>query len=105
MSVLRWIYLGLAILGAILPMVHFVRWFGANGWSLPGLVAAWNVNDATTGLVYDLTIAAIALAVFIVAEVSVRRDWWVLLCIPVIFGVGVACALPLYLLVRTRPVR
>lgn len=105
MSVLRMIYLGLALLGATLPMVYFLRWLSANGWDLGAMIVAWNVSDATTGLVYDLTISAVALCVFIVAETLLRRDWWVLLCIPATFCVGVSFALPLYLFLRARPVR
>jgi hypothetical protein len=104
MSSARIIYLILAILGATLPMFYFVRWFNDHGWSLSGMVAAWNVNDATTGLVYDLTVSAIALTVFIIVEARVRRDRLPLICIPLIFAVGVSFALPLYLFLRTRPI-
>ncbi|MEL6233144.1 MAG: DUF2834 domain-containing protein [Pseudomonadota bacterium] len=104
MSATRILFLILTILGGIVPMFYFVRWFRANGFDLGGMVAAWNVNDATTGLVYDLTIAAVALVVFIIAEVMVRRDWWVLICIPATFCVGVSFGLPLYLFLRARPV-
>lgn len=105
MAPTRILYLILTIVGGIVPMFYFIRWFRENGFDLAGMVAAWNVNDATTGLVYDLTIAALALCVFIVAEVIVRRDWWVLVCIPATFCVGVSFALPLYLFLRSRPVR
>jgi hypothetical protein len=105
MSGLRIVYLGLTILGGVLPMYYFVRWFRENGFDLGGMVVAWNVNDATTGLVYDLTVSAVALCVFIVAETLVRRDWWVLVCIPATFCVGVSFAFPLYLFLRSRPVR
>lgn len=105
MSVLRMIYLGLALLGATLPMFYFLRWLSANGWDLGAMIVAWNVSDATTGLVYDLTVSAVALCVFIVAETLLRRDWWALLCIPATFCVGVSFALPLYLFLRARPVR
>ena len=75
MRVLRLIFLALAIWGAIHPMYYFVSWFMENGWSLAGLIDAWYVNDSTHGLVWDLTIAAIALTVFIIAECAMRRDW------------------------------
>lgn len=104
MSGLRWIYLGLAIWGAIHPMYWFVTFFQANGWSLAALIDSWYVNAGTTGLVWDLTIAAIALTVWIIAEVWVRRNWLALVAIPAIFCIGVSCGLPLYLWLRTRPV-
>ena len=104
MSPLRAIYLILAIVGAILPMRHFLAWFNENGYDLGGMIAAWNVNSATTGLVYDLTIAAISLTVFIVVETYVRREYWMLIAIPATFCIGVSCGLPLYLYLRSRPV-
>lgn len=105
MSPLRLTYLALALWGAVHPMMHFIAWFRANGWSLPGMIEAWHANSATTGLVWDLTIAAVALCVFILAEVSVRRNWSALVAIPVTFGIGLSCGLPLYLFLRSRPVR
>ncbi len=105
MSPLRMLYLALAVWGAIHPMTYFVAWLRANGWSLPGMVEAWHANHATSGLVWDLTIAAAALVVWILAEVSVRRNWLALVAIPATFGIGVSCGLPLYLFLRTRAVR
>ena len=101
---IRWVYLGLAVWGAIHPMYYFISWFRDNGVSLSKMVDAWHVNAATSGLVWDLTIAAIALTVFIVSEVAVRRNWIALIAIPVTFGIGVSCGLPLYLYLRSRPV-
>jgi hypothetical protein len=103
MTAARILYLILAVAGAILPMVYFVRWFDENGWSPGGMVAAWNVNDAATGLVWDLTIAALALTVFVIAECVVRRDRLSLVAIPATYLVGLSCGLPLYLFLRSRP--
>ena len=104
MSPLRWVYLALAIWGAIHPMYWFVSWFQENGWSLSAMIDAWYVNDATTGLTWDLTIAAITLTVWILAEVAVRRNWSALLAIPAAYCIGVSCGLPLYLFLRSRPI-
>lgn len=103
MSPLRLVYLGLAIIGAIVPMFYFVTWFNENSWSLGAMIEAWNVNAATTGLVYDLTIAAVALTVFIIAEATFRRDWLSLIAVPATYCIGVSCGLPLYLFLRSRP--
>jgi hypothetical protein len=104
MSGLRLIYLGLAIWGAIHPMYHFVTWFSENGVDMMAMVDAWHANAASSGLVWDLTISAIALTVFVVAEVAVRRNWVALLAIPATFCIGVSCGLPLYLFLRSRPI-
>lgn len=85
-------------------MYYFISWFRDNGVSLSKMVDAWHVNAATSGLVWDLTIAAIALTVFIVSEVTARRNWIALIAIPATFGIGVSCGLPLYLYLRSRPV-
>ncbi|MGB8814725.1 MAG: DUF2834 domain-containing protein [Paracoccaceae bacterium] len=104
MSPLRMIYLGLAAWGAIHPMYWFVKHMRDTGTGLSGLTRAWYVNASSSGLTWDLTIAAISLTVWIIAEVSVRRNWLALIAIPATFGIGVSCGLPLYLFLRTRPI-
>ena len=104
MSPLRWVWLGLAIWGAIHPMYWFITWFNANGYDLMAMVDAWHVNAAASGLVWDLTIAAVTLTIWILAEVAVRRNWIALLAIPATFCIGVSCGLPLYLFLRSKPI-
>ena len=104
-SWLRLFYLALAVWGAVHPMFWFVTWLRAHGWDLWGMVAAWQANAATRGLMWDLTIAAIALTLWCLAEVCVRRNWIALIAIPATFCIGVSCGLPLYLFLRTAPVR
>ena len=106
MSILRITYLLAAIIGAIMPMYHFIKWFNTFGWSLHDMSVAWNVNSATTGLVWDLTIAAIVLTIWIIAEVYTRKDYWKApVCILATWCIGVSCGLPLYLFLRTIPAR
>jgi len=78
---------------------------GDPPYSLAGMLEAWHVNAATSGLVWDLTIAAVALTVWIIAEVYTRKNWSALIAIPATFCIGVSCGLPLYLFLRTRPVK
>jgi len=99
---MRWIFLALAVWGTIHPMYYFLSWFLANGWSLSGLIDSWYVNDGTTGLVWDLTIAAIALTLWIIVDAWTRRDWLSMLALPTIYCIGVSCGLPLYLFLRMR---
>ena len=103
MTLQRLIFLALAVWGAIHPMYWFVSYMQQTGTGLSGLIDAWYVNASTTGLVWDLTIAAIALTVWILFEATSRRDWLSLIAIPAIFGIGVSCGLPLYLFLRSRP--
>lgn len=105
MTPLRIVWLALALWGAVHPMYWFVRHMSETGTGLGGLIDAWYVNASTTGLTWDLTIAAVSLTVWIVAETAVRRNWEALIAIPATFCIGVSCGLPLYLFLRSRPVR
>jgi Terpene cyclase DEP1 len=99
---MRMVYLTLAVWGAVHPMYWFVRYMRETGTGLSGLIDAWYVNASTTGLTWDLTIAAIALTVWILTETIARRAWVNLIAIPAIFCIGVSCGLPLYLFLRSR---
>lgn len=99
---MRHVYLILAIIGAIVPMYYFVSWFEEHGYDLGAMVEAWNVNDAATGLTYDLTISAVALLVWVIAETARNGRWLNLIAIPATFCIGVSCGFPLYLWLRTR---
>ena len=102
MSALRMVYLALAVWGAIHPMYYFVTYMRETGTGLSGLIDAWYVNASTTGLTWDLTIAAIALTVWIIAETVVRKNWLALWGISATWCIGVSCGLPLYLFLRAR---
>lgn len=102
MTLLRLVYIGLIVVGTILPWSYFYAWFQENGWSLAAMIDAWYVNDATSGLVYDLTIAAVALTVWALYQGLFRRDFIVLLVIPATYAIGVSAGLPLALLLMTR---
>lgn len=99
---MRFVFFALAIWGAVHPMFYFVSWFRANGFSLSGMIDAWHVNAATSGLVWDLTIAAVVLTVWILVETVPKRNWPALAAIPATFMIGVSCGLPLYLALRKQ---
>jgi len=99
---MRWIWLALAVWGTIHPMSYFIAWFQEHTWSIMAMVDAWHVNDATSGLVWDLTVAAVALTIWVIHEAVTTRDWLRLLAIPATFCIGVSCGLPLYLFLRSR---
>lgn len=99
---MRYLWLALAVWGTIHPMYYFVSWFQANTWDIMAMVDAWHVNAAASGLVWDLTIAAIALTIWVIVEAFQTRDWWRLLAVPATFCIGVSCGLPLALYLRSR---
>ncbi len=105
MTFLRFVYLALAIWGTIHPMRYFAQYMDETGVGLSGVIEAWFVSASTTGLATDLFIAATALTVWVLAETLVRKNCWALLAIPATCFVGLSCGLPLYLFLRSAPVR
>ena len=99
---MRWVFFALALWGTIHPMYYFMSYLAAHEWSFGAIIDAWYVNDSTTGLTWDLTIAAIALTVFIIWESVSRRNWLGLIAVPAIYCIGVSCGLPLYLALRMQ---
>lgn len=100
---LRLIYICLTIWGTIHPMIWLITWLRENGYDLGLMVEAWQANAASTGLVWDLIITAVALTIWIIAEVWRSKKWHWLLAIPATFCIGVSCGLPLFLFFRSRP--
>ncbi|WOI56360.1 DUF2834 domain-containing protein [Palleronia sp. LCG004] len=98
---MRWIFLALAIWGAVHPMYWFLS-FMAEGNGFGALIDAWYVNASTTGLVWDLTISAVTLTIWILWETWQKKAWLNLVAIPAVFCIGVSCGLPLYLFLRDR---
>ena len=99
---MRIVFLALAVWGAIHPMSYFIAWFNANGYDLMAIVDAWHANAASSGLVWDLTIAAVTLTIWVLVETIRTRLWLGLIAIPASFFIGVSCGLPLYLFLRSR---
>lgn len=103
MSLLRLTYLVCALLGAVLPVRHYLAFLMAHDWSVAALGAAW-LDTIGTGLNWDMGLAALVLSLWILAETRVRRNWSALWAIAATFVIGVGCGLPLYLFLRTRKV-
>lgn len=101
LSALRLTWLALALIGGALPVFYALIHYVTVGGSL---IAMWWTSPATTGLAWDLLIAGLTLNIWIVAEVSVRRNWEALWAVPATLLIGVGCGLPLYLFLRSKPV-
>lgn len=99
---MRLLWLALALWGAVHPMSWFLDWFGEHGFSLSGMIEAWHANAATSGLVWDLTVAAVALTLWVVTDCVRTRHWRGLWAIPATWTIGVGCGLPLYLFLRRQ---
>lgn len=94
MSPLRLIYLALTVTGALPPLGR--AWSALAAGEMPGAAGA--------GFGWDMRIAALALAIWALAETWVRRNWTALAALPVTWAAGIGCGLPLYLFLRTRRV-
>jgi hypothetical protein len=105
MTVRQGIYVGLAVLGLIVPWAFNIQFFfGDDPGNLVDFFADGFTTDATSSLTVDLLIAWLAAAVFVFAETrraGMRRAWfWIFLAVS--GSVAFACALPLFLLARER---
>lgn len=101
---MKWLYLGLALAGAIFPWlanVDFMQTTGAS-FNLAQFVSLANANPAAQSLSRDLAIGATAVVIWIVQEsrrLKMRGLAWVLLsCITIAFAFGT----PLFLYLRER---
>ncbi len=103
-GVLQWLYLGLAIAGAVLPWLanlEFIQAYGASG-DLGLFVRLANDNPAASSLSRDLAIGATAVVIWMVTEsrrLQMRGLVWVLLSC---FTLAFACGAPLFLYLRER---
>jgi hypothetical protein len=103
-SALKWVYLALAISGAVLPWlanIEFIREYGAS-FDLGLFVRLANANPAAISLSRDLAIGATAVVIWIVQEsrrLQMRGLPWVLLsCVTLAFAFGA----PFFLYLRER---
>ena len=100
---LPWIYLLLAVLGAILPWkanLEFVAESGGQTFDLARFIADASSTAASRSLSADLLVGASAVTLWICVEGPRQKikGWW--LAIPLSFGVAFACAAPFFLFLR-----
>ncbi len=103
-SGVKWLYLALAVAGAVLPWlanITFIREYGAS-FDLGLFIQLANANPAASSLSRDLAIGATAVVIWMVHEsrrLQMRGLPWVLLsCVTLAF----ACGAPLFLYLRER---
>jgi len=101
---LQWLYLALAVAGAVWPWLanlDFIRSSGSS-FDLALFVQMAAANPAAASLSRDLAIGATAVLIWIVQEsrrLQMRGLPWVLLCC---ITVAFACGAPLFLYLRER---
>jgi hypothetical protein len=107
LGLLAWLYLGLAVAGAVLPWLanlDFLREHGPS-FDLGLFVGLANANPAARSLSRDLAVGATAVTIWMVSEsrrLRMRGLPWVLLsCVTIAFAFGA----PLFLHLRERRLR
>lgn len=103
-TLLSWIYLALAVAGAVLPWLanlDYIRVYGAS-MDLGLFVQLANANPAAQSFSRDLLVSASAITIWMVSEqkrLQLRGFRWVMLsCVTIAFAFGV----PLFLHLRER---
>jgi hypothetical protein len=93
------VYLIAAIVGAILPYVFFVEFFGSVGLGLGTFVGALFVNGAAGGFAADLLISSAVFWIYMFSRQNGPSPW------PFVglnLLIGLSCALPAYLYTLAR---
>ena len=99
---MRYLYLFLAIVGAVLPYLAFLGWINEFGFSIVHILESIWADKLSLFAWLDVVIAAIALFVFILVDGhqnKVNNRFWALIATCTI---GVSCGLPLYLYFRQK---
>ena len=102
---LPWIYLLLAILGAVLPWqanLEFMAESAGTAFDLQRFIADANSTAAARSLSADLLIGATAVSIWIGIEGPRQqiKGWWIAILLSV--GVAFACGAPFFLFLRER---
>ena len=96
------VYLGLCVLGVVLPYWQFLSWAAQNGLNLSLFVQQLFANRIGAFFGMDVLVSAVALLVFVRFENSRTRIPGRWLPLIAVLTVGVSLALPLFLYLRER---
>ena len=95
----------LAVTGLIVTWYFNLQFISASGgFSLTEFIAATHVNAAASSISYDLLVVVVVFLFWSWTEARrlQMRHWWVL--IPLTFGIAIAFAFPLFMLLRERAI-
>ena len=99
---MQWLFLGAAILGAIIPLSYLVPFLAVHGFDMPLFFRQLFQNDISAFFGTDVIVSALALLLFVFSEGrrrGMKNLWAYLLCTLL---VGVSLGLPLFLFFRER---
>jgi hypothetical protein len=93
------LYLVLAIVGGVVPMIFFIGFMGSAGIDLVAFVGALFVNGAAGGFAADLLITSVVFWIYLFTRADGPAPW---LFIALNLFIGLSCALPAYLYATHR---
>ncbi|MGA9995450.1 MAG: DUF2834 domain-containing protein [Pyrinomonadaceae bacterium] len=99
---MQWLYLILAILGAVLPLSQLIPFLGAYGLDVPLLFRQLFQNHVSAFFGLDVIVSSFVLWLLVFSEGRRRgmKNLWVYVVCNL--AVGVSLALPLFLFFRER---
>lgn len=97
---MKYIYLSLAIIGAIIPYVFFIGFFQTHGFDGVIFAAALFENGAAGGFSADLLISSFVFWLFMLLQHKKGDGPTPYIFILLNLTIGLSCALPAYLYAR-----
>ncbi len=97
---MRYVYLGLALLGAVLPYSQFIPFLAQHGLDIPLLFDQLFANRISSFFGLDVMISALAVLVFAAAQLRRLGTRRLAVCVLATIGIGPSCGLPLLLYLR-----
>lgn len=98
----RWLFLTLAVIGSVLPLIYFFRFVSIEGINFPLFLEQLFANNASSLFATDVLVSSLVLWLFIFTEgkrLRMKGLWVYVLCTLL---VGVSLAFPLFLFFRER---
>ncbi len=92
------IYLGLAIIGLVLPYSQFIPFLMEHGFDIALLLSQITSSRIAAFCWLDVAVSAIVLVLMILDDRERMRNWWFPLVTT--FTEGVSCGLPLYMYLK-----
>ena len=98
----RHVYLGLCVLGVVLPYSQFIPWLWQHGLDMDVFIHELFTTRIGAFFAFDVVVSALALFVFIFGERTTACVQHVWLPVVATLVVGVSLGLPLFLYMRQR---
>lgn len=96
------LFLMLAVLGTVLPLVQLVPWLFQHGFNVSLFIALLFDNRISAFFAWDVIISAIALLAWVALEGRAQRIPYLWLPVVATLTIGVSAGLPLFLYLRTK---